>query len=304
MRHSLPKGPIILAILCVIAAPAMANVPMLPFFAFVRMSMWWVILLALVIETVALRLLFALDWQRAARLALFVNAISLACGVVLYPLAGALGYALLEDWIVAVFGATDRIELSALVIGAAFVDTAVELVALRWVWSIRANWWRGLGFLLANLLSAGILVAVMAREAHVPEMPVDEAARIEAQYAEEIAFLRQVLNEFPAHVAIPEPKSGFFPPDHDWTQAILADLERLRIRTMALSLPPTTVWIKGSTRLLEVEVRFEEGDRAIERGTIMEGMRNSRPVPGPAIRYQLDLWRDGTRYVVAAVFRI
>jgi predicted exporter len=61
---------------------------MLPFFALVRLAMWWVILLALAIESLALRYLFGMNWRRAVRVVIIVNAISLLCGVAFYPLAG------------------------------------------------------------------------------------------------------------------------------------------------------------------------------------------------------------------------
>ena len=287
------------------AGPASANVPMLPFFAFVRMSMWWVILLALLIETVALRYLFGMPWPRAVRLALIVNAISLLCGIVLYPLAGLLGYALLEDMIVDIFGATNLVEFSALLLGAAVVDTVVELFALWWIWSVRSSFMKGFGFLIANLASAGVLVAVMAWEAQIPEMPAEEVARVEAEYAAEIAFLRQTLEEFPAHVVVTEPGEGYHSPDRDWTQGILTEVETLRIRTMALSLPPTNVWIKGSTALLGVDARFREDDRTMDKGyfdTVLVG-QYPRPTGSPHYRYRLERTLDGTVYAIQAVFR-
>lgn len=292
---------------CALAgAPAQANMPMLPFFAFVRLGMWWVLLLALVIETVALRYLFSMAWLRAAKVAVAVNAASMACGIVLYPLAGALGYALLEDMIVDLFGATDVVEMSALWLGAAVVDTFVELIALHVIChDLRIGPARGIGFLLANLASAGVLVVVMVWEAHIPAMPPEEAAQVAVEYAEEIAFLERVLAAFPDHVTPIAPPAGFMPPDHEWTDTVLADLTALRIRTMSLMLPPTTVWIKGSTRLWQVEARFREGDRIVDKGffdTVLVGDR-FRPTGDLHYRYHLVRKRDGTTYAVEAVFR-
>lgn len=295
----------VVAAASVAAGPAVANVPMLPFLAFVKLGMWWVLLLALLFETVALRYLFGLGWLRAATAAVIVNAISLLCGVLLYPLAGVLGYALLEDMVVDLFGATDLVEMSALWIGAAVVDTIVELLALYWILSLRSDVFRGIGFLIANLASAGVLVAVMAWQAHVPDMPAEEAAGIAADYAPEIAFLRTTLEAFPDHVDVPEPREGFYPPDRDWTRGIQADLETLRIRTLALSLPPTTVWIKGSTALLDVDARFRDGDLVLDRGffdVVLVG-QTPRPTGAPHYRYRIELQRDGTTYAIEAVLR-
>lgn len=289
----------------VVAGPAAANVPMLPFFAFVKLEMWWVILLALLIETVALRYLFGMEWRFSVKAAVILNAASLACGIVLYPIAGALGYALLEDMIVDIFGATNFVEVSALWIGAAVIDTVVELIALWWIFSRRSNFWQAFGFLIANLASAGILVAVMAWQAHIPEMPADEAAWVEQEYATEIAFLRNTLEALPAHVVPSVPGQDFYPPDDDWTRGIRAELETLRIRTLALSLPPTTVWSRGSTALWKVDAMFKEGDRTLTKGfvdTVLVGLTQS-PTGSQHYRYRIELELDGTDYVIQAILR-
>ncbi|MCV2873517.1 hypothetical protein OEZ71_14545 [Defluviimonas sp. WL0050] len=302
-RHLLPLVAFALSAVC--AGPAWANMPMAPFFAFVKMSMWWVILLALFIETVALRYLFLTEWPHAAKAALSINVISLLCGLILYPLAAVLGYELLDDLIVDLFGASDLVEISALWLGSSVVDAFVELLALRWIFSLRSNFGQSFGFLLANLASAGALVIVMAWQAHVPDMPVEEAARVEREYAPEIAFLRKTLDAFPAHVVVPEPKGGFHRPDHDWTQGLLSELAALRIRTMALSLPPTTVWIKGSTALWAVDSRFKDDDRVVDKGyvdTVLAGQQ-PRPTGSPHYRYRIERELDGTVYAIEVILR-
>ncbi|MBT8411298.1 MAG: hypothetical protein KJP02_05815, partial [Octadecabacter sp.] len=91
----------------------------------------------------------------------------------------------------------------------------------------------------------------------------------------------------------------------DWTQGILREVETLRIRTMALSLPPTTVWIKGSTALLDVHARFREDERTVDKGyfdTVLVG-QYPRPTGSPHYRYRLERTLDGTVYAIQAVFR-
>lgn len=294
-----------LALGAIFAGPAWANVPMLPFFAFIRLALWWVVLLALLIESVALRLLFGMNWRQAVRAALILNAISLGCGVFLYPLAGLLGYALLEDMIVDLFGASDFVEMSALWIGASVVDTIVELSALSLFWSLSIDFKRGFGFLIANLASASVLIAVMAWEAHIPEMPAAEAARVEAEYVPEITFLRSTLEEFPDHVIVPDAPSGFPELDREWAKGLPAKLDTLRIRTMALSVPPTTVWAKGSTALWDVDARFRERDRTVDKGfvDIVYVGRQPQPTGSPHYRYRIELELDGTRYAIEATLR-
>ena len=284
---------------------AQANVPMLPFFVFVKIGMWWVVLIALVIETVAIRFLFSREWREAARIAVVVNTASLCFGFVLYPLAGLLGYALLEDMIVDMFGASDVVEISALWLGSSVVDAIVELLALRAMYAIRANPLQTLAFFLANLASAGILVVVMAWEAHVPLMSEEEAARVEAEYAEEIAFIGKVVSEFPAHIDPKFKRTGFVPPDREWTDSILASVDGLRIRTIALTVPPTTVWIKGSTALWEIEAKFRAGNRVLERGLFDTHLAGNRfeATGDHHYRYSVTLKENGVTYEVKAVFR-
>lgn len=294
-----------LSLWAISAGPAAANVPMAPFFAFVKLGFWWVILLALLIETVALRYLFRMPWVPAAVAAVSINVISLICGLALYPLAAVFGYALLEDMIVDLFGAGDLVEISALWIGAACVDTGVELLALRLIFAKRRTFARVSGFLLANLASAGILVGVMVWQAQVPDMPPEEAARIEVEYAPEISFLVKTLDAFPEHVVVPRPKEGFHLPDRDWTNGLLTELASLRIRTMALSIPPTTVWIKGSTALWDVDARFEEGRRTIDKGffdTVLVG-QHFQPTGLPHYRYRIERELDGTVYAIQAILK-
>lgn len=289
-----------------VASAAWANMPMAPFFSFVKLALWWVILLALAIETVALRYLFSMEWRPAAVAAVTINLVSLICGLALYPVAAALGYAVLEDMIVDMFGTGELVEISALWIGAAFVDTGVELIALNWLFSKRSTPGKALGFLLANLSSAGILVGIMVWQAHIPALPPEEAARVETEYATEIDFLLKTLDAFPAHVEVPKPDAATFnPPDRDWTNGLLTELDDLRIRTIALSLPPTTVWIKGSTALFKVDGRFKDGNRTIDKGffdSFLEG-RYPQPTGQPHYRYRIEREIGGTVYAIQAVLR-
>lgn len=296
---------LVLALSAVSAGAAWADMPMAPFFVFVKMAHWWVILLALAIETLALRYLFRMPWMRAAVAALGINVVSLIAGVALYPVAAVLGYGLLQNMIVDLFGTGDLVEISALWIGAAVVDTGVELLALRWMFAKRSTLGKAFGFLLANLASAGILVGIMVWQAQIPELSAEEAARVEAEYATEIGFLLRTLDAFPGHVAVPKPGEGFHLPDRDWTDTLLTELESLRIRTIGLSIPPATVWIKGSTALWKVDARFKDGNRTIDKGyfdTVLDGQYN-RPTGQPHYRYRIEHRVGDTVYAIQAVLR-
>ncbi len=286
--------------------PAWANVSMAPFFSFVKIAYWWVILLALLIETAALRYLFRMDWTSAAMAALSINVISLLCGLTFYPLVAALGYALLEEMIVDLFGASDHVEISALWIGAAFVDTWVELLALKWIFSRRSSFGQGFFFMLANLASAGVLVGIMVWQAHIPDMSAEEAAAVEMEYAAEISFLNKMLEAFPEHVVVTNPKGGpRIRLDGRWTNPLLIELATLRIRTMSLEIPPTTVWMKGSTALWEVGARFKDGKRTIDKGlvdTVLLG-NEFRPTGLQHYRYRVEREVNGKVYAIQAILK-
>nr|WP_321249683.1 hypothetical protein [uncultured Ruegeria sp.] len=302
-RYHVPL--VLIALSALTAGPAWANVPMAPFFALIKVSLWWVILLALLIETVALQYLFRMEWKLAAKAALAINVISLFCGLVLYPLMAVLGYALLEDMIVDLFGSSGFVEISALWIGASIVDSGVELCALKLFFSRRSSLSQGFGFLIANLASAGVLVGVMAFEAHVPVMPAEETSRIEAEFAPEIAFMKKTLHAFPSHIVVNQPSAGFRLPDRDWTDGLLTELETLRIRTIALSVPPATVWTKGSTALWDVDARFKDGETTIEKGFVDTVYVRRQPHPTGLwhYRYRIELDLDGAIYAIEAVLR-
>ena len=241
--------------------------PMAPFFAFVKMSTWWVILIALFIETVALRYLFRMAWPPAATAALAINLLSLFCGTILYPVAAVLGYPLLEDMIVDLFGASNLVEVSALWIGASIVDTGVELLALRLLFSLRSKFGQGVGFLLANLLSAGILVAVMAWEAHIPNMPAEEVRRIETEYAHELALLNDMVKALPDHLLVSE---NPYPEwrDREWRDKKAVELVSTRVDSFSIiaSAPAMLVIQYGSFPLVEVEAVAKLDGRRVEIG--------------------------------------
>jgi len=259
--------PIVFALSAVAANPAWANMPMAPFFAFVKVSMWWVILLALLIETVALRYLFRMEWQPAAIASFFVNGISLLCGFFLYPLAAAMGYSVLEDMIVDLFGADAVVEVSALWLGASVVDTCVELLALRMIFSLRSNFGQGVGFLLANLLSAGALVIVMVWQAHIPNVPAEEVRRIEAEYEQELFLLSDMVKALPEQVILGE---NPYPEwrDREWRDTKAEELFNTRAISFSIftASPPMTIIQYGSFPIIGVEAKAELNGRRVDFG--------------------------------------
>lgn len=171
----------IFTVLLLAALPqaALADVPMFPFIFFGLPTML-AIPAAVAIEAVALSLLFGLHWHRALVVSFGVNLMTLILGMffyifvagmlpynweslyvwdVLYPMVSSIVLPLTHDLAI--------IKLAVIVIidfGIAIFDTFVELFILRWYYKQKLNLRRIIGFLIANIITIGLLDAAMAWE--------------------------------------------------------------------------------------------------------------------------------------------
>ena len=104
-----PKRLIILSALVMVmalATPAMANMPMFYVIAFTKMARWpWLTIpLTLLIEAIAVRWIFQLNWKRAAIASVGVNLASGLLGFVLYPIVGMVLYHILAPTVIELTG--------------------------------------------------------------------------------------------------------------------------------------------------------------------------------------------------------
>ncbi|WP_397542721.1 hypothetical protein [Roseovarius salis] len=249
----------------------------------------------------ALRVLFGLEWPRAARLAIFVNLISMFGGIVIYPVAGLVLYPLLEPLVVMVFGRGDMVEFSSYALGVGVVDTGVELVALASFFGVAVRWRSGLGFLLANLLTAALLVGVIVWQNTPAAMPRAEAQAVQDTYAQELSFLEEVLAGLPRNVSVPDGAEGFPDFDDAELERIRTRMETLRLRTISLSVPLTTFFGIGITALMQIDARYRDGGLTIERGLMMAAFTAGRAVGAPVYRVQLERRVDDVTFAVAAL---
>lgn len=292
---------IALMLLLALPVPAAADMPMFPIFAAMRFSVWWTIPVALAIEAVALRLIFGLTWGRAGWMSVVINAATLALGFVLYPVAGVIAYPVLSRLVLAAVGGSPAIEFTATLVGAALIDTGVELLLLKWPFRLAVTWRRGLLFLLANLLSAGVLLAAVAWEITPGRMTGAEVARIEATYRPEIALMREMLDELPEQVTLGDEPWQTKWTGRDWLKGNRARADRMRFLSLTLGVPPARYPMEFT--------RFETQrfDTLYQRqGLTLRGGFVRSTIPGQetgVVLYEITRSVDGHVFSATAIFR-
>jgi hypothetical protein len=143
------------------ASPAFADVPMFPFIASFKLSSFWVLPLIFVIEAAAIRWIFGFAWRRSAIASVVVNLASLLAGYVVYTPVGMMFYLPLASILNRLTGGRAAyFELEATLAGTAVIDTAIELIVLALIFRASISLARASLFLLVNLLTAGVLIAI------------------------------------------------------------------------------------------------------------------------------------------------
>ncbi|MBN2906372.1 MAG: hypothetical protein JXJ18_06680 [Rhodobacteraceae bacterium] len=209
--------------LCLWPSVAAADVPMAPFIGWGRIGHAWVVLLAIGIEAAALKWLFAVSWRRATVLSLVVNLVTAALGVVVYPFIGLALYPMFAPLVMELSHGGFLVEAGVALAIVALVDWGIELGVLALVFGLDIRRARAAGFLVANVLSAALLFGALWYEQYIPGLGRNEWNRIEADHGPEIAFLREVLEEMPAHAYY-----GYPWLDRDWRDEVAARAEGLR----------------------------------------------------------------------------
>lgn len=196
-----------LVLLVFVALPTavFANMPIFFVFAGVRITLWWTVLLAVAIEALALRYVFALTWRRALWAAFLINVGTALLGFFVYPFVGMLSFPVLAPIVTEAFGTGQAVEIAAYCLAAAIIDTPIELALLALI-SATAGYRLKIGpkavavFFIANLVSASVLFAAIQEGPR--KRPVDAETRqlIEDRFAEETAFARTVFRDLPNHI--------------------------------------------------------------------------------------------------------
>ncbi|ARE39610.1 hypothetical protein RGUI_1469 [Rhodovulum sp. P5] len=250
-----------MALVQVLWAPVLyADIPMAPLIGWARLQHAWVILLAIGIEAAAIKWLFALGWRRAAVLSVVVNAVTAALGLVVYPVLGMGLYPLIAPLVLGVTYGSPAVEAGVALAFVTLVDTAVELALLRVAFGLAAGWGRSFGFLLANALSAALLLAVLAQAEGTSRMPDEEVARLEATYAPEIAFMQQIVDDLDAVYAAHDTLSGT-----TWAAETATAANDLRFRRLYVAKKYAHYLVFGSGLHSTAERR---GDMIFRRGRV------------------------------------
>ncbi|SLN63679.1 hypothetical protein PEL8287_03482 [Roseovarius litorisediminis] len=214
-------------VLAVLPTALLANVPIFFVFAGVRVLLWWTIILAILIEAIVLWWIFDTSLRRALWAAFLINIGTTVLGFFIYPMVGTLSYPVLAPIITDVFGTGQLVELSAYCIAAAVVDTPVELLLLAILsamagYGFKITWKTGLIFFLANLVSAGILIAALQFEERKRPIDPETLQAIEQEFAPELEFAKMVFRELPNHT---QPENGELDPG--WRAEISAHAKQL-----------------------------------------------------------------------------
>ncbi len=235
LKQSVGARALLILVLGLWPAMAAANVPMFFVFALTKITYWWSIPLAVAIEGAALRWLFGYAWTVALRASLIVNLVSLALGILLYPMIGMMLFPVLAPAVTGAFGYGQMVELIATAIGFALVDAAVEVITLNvmqaWGWE-RVTWRAAIWFFLANLVTAALLLAVIYAAATPPRIKTAELDTVFATYAEEIALMDRLLEEMPAQRS--DEFSGF---SSAWLDAKQAEAKPTAFAVLSVAVP-------------------------------------------------------------------
>ncbi len=101
--------------------------------------------------------------QRDLRLWLLVNVITAVAGVPLYPFVAVLLYPVFVPRVSPVFGYSMMVGMGVLSFGFGVMDAELEPLLLRYLFKVRMTPGQRLPFLVANLLSAGLLFGAIYR---------------------------------------------------------------------------------------------------------------------------------------------
>ncbi|WP_212537429.1 hypothetical protein [Thetidibacter halocola] len=286
---------------------ALADVPIFFVFAWVRVALWWTILLAIGIEALALHLLFALTWRRALWAAVLVNVGTAALGFIAYPLVGTLSYPALAPLVMQTFGTGQIVEIAAYCIAAAIIDTPIELGLLALLsraagYGVRIGGKAAAVFFVANLLSAAVLFTAI--QIGPRQHPVDAETRrlLDGPFNEEVALVATIFDELSRH----RDAEGNI--DEAWRAALKAQAEgldfvQLEIATGGRIYPivamPTGGIGTGMTFTYEDD-RYD-GAAMVTRGTVQRYGASPPGAPRDVLHYRLFAEDAAHPYSVQAI---
>lgn len=161
--------------------------------------LWWTVPLALVVEALALRLLFAARWWAAAAASVVLNLASALLGIVLFQLW--VGDGLESDGLrFMLYDEQGGVRANAVLFMVALVAIGCALeLGLAWrLFRVRWSARRGAVLLILNLLTSGSVFLHLVPADYWDPLTAGEVARLEASYGPEVAFMKTLLETAPA----------------------------------------------------------------------------------------------------------
>ena len=210
----------------------MADVPMFFVAALLKFASIPALVVVLLIETAAIKWAFGLDWRNALLTSLIANAASTAIGLIAYPMVGMAVYPVLAPIVMGVMGGTVSLEILLTLLGVSLLDTIIELPVIAIVRNVRIRSHGAVIVLVANLLGSIVLALAIVdwSEIRRETIPEEEIDRLEAYYAEEIAFMYEIF------VRIPEvfDDNGNLI-DEDWLESLRTPAEAMRFGSLGVT---------------------------------------------------------------------
>lgn len=211
---------------------ALADVPMFLVAALLKFASIPALVVVLLIEAAAIKWAFGFDWRNALLTSLIANAASTAIGFFAYPMVGMAIYPVLAPIVMGVMGGTVSLEILLTLLGISLVDTVIELPVIASVRKVRITARAGVIVLVANVLGSVVLALAIVDWSEISKetIPEEEIDRLEAYYAEEIAFMDEIF----AHVPEAFDQDGDLI-DKDWRESLRAPAEAMRFGMLGIT---------------------------------------------------------------------
>ena len=214
------------------ATPALADVPMFLVAALLKFASIPALVLVLLIEAAAIKWAFALDWRGALLMSVVANAVSTLVGLLAYPVVGAAIYPALAPIVMGIMGGSVSLEILLTLLGVSLLDVVIELPVIAKLRKVKVTVRAATIVLLANVIGSIVLAVAIVdwSDLRRERIPDDEISRLEAYYAEEIAFMEEIF----ARVPDVFDQDGILI-DKEWAETLEAPAEAMRFGMLGLT---------------------------------------------------------------------
>lgn len=276
-------------ILIAVASPVYGNIPFALEVAYTKITQWWTIPATLIIEAAVLRLFFGYSWLQSAWASVAVNVVTGLVGFVIYPVMAPIAITLA--------GVGSFIEVGVTLAVTALIDTAFELLLLKWAFKTKLSGVRISTFLMANVVTASILFASLLPSEVWNRTPKSEIEDIEEYYSLEIGFMQQLLMELPDAY---EKRKMPFNLNDDWQSDKWSQADHYRFVELWVTGPSVVHNLQSPaySEELRFESRYKKGSTFIRKGFLKYHKEYSIKI----CQYQITSTKNDQKYKVWAIF--